>query len=281
MAAGRQLVSPGRGDRAGRLRSCRPLANRLGAQAVYEQYRRERCAGAIGGAPGSPETTPAPSGWAHWPRPGASTVAAGADRARRCCLTIRRPFTWRGVRRRVRRADGPGAGLRRVVGPRCRARGGPGLFPAEDEAGERYWLYRAGDGEAQRRLAPLVPARGVRMSARHAELQVTSPFSFLRGAFGGGAVRAGRGARHRGASRRRPQLRWPASRAHEAAGTTGVRPVGCRFDLADGAAILAYPTDRPAYSTLCRLLSLGKKRAAGRPCLPARLGGPCGLRRGG
>jgi error-prone DNA polymerase len=33
----------------------------------------------------------------------------------------------------------------------------------------------------------------------------------------------------------------------------------CRLDLADGMSVLVYPTDRPAYSRLCRLLSLGKK----------------------
>jgi error-prone DNA polymerase len=50
-------------------------------------------------------------------------------------------------------------------------------------------------------------------------------------------------------------------RAHEAAKTTGVRLiVGCRLDLADGMSVLVYPTDRPAYARLCRLLSLGKKR---------------------
>ena len=51
-------------------------------------------------------------------------------------------------------------------------------------------------------------------------------------------------------------------RAHEAAKATGVRlVVGCRLDLTDGPSILVYPTDRPAYSRLCRLLSLGKQRA--------------------
>ena len=51
-------------------------------------------------------------------------------------------------------------------------------------------------------------------------------------------------------------------RAHEAAKATGVRlVVGCRLDLADGTSVLVYPTDRPAYSRLCRLLSLGKGRA--------------------
>ncbi|MBA3833742.1 MAG: error-prone DNA polymerase [Chthoniobacterales bacterium] len=56
-------------------------------------------------------------------------------------------------------------------------------------------------------------------------------------------------------------------RAHEAAKTTGVRLiVGSRLQLTCGADILVYPTDRPAYSRLCRLLSLGKSRAGKARC---------------
>jgi DNA polymerase III alpha subunit len=42
--------------------------------------------------------------------------------------------------------------------------------------------------------------------------------------------------------------------------------LGCRVDLADGMSILVYPTDRPAYARLCRLLSLGKKRGGKAKC---------------
>ena len=42
--------------------------------------------------------------------------------------------------------------------------------------------------------------------------------------------------------------------------------VGCRLDLADGTSILVYPTDRPAYGRLCRLLSIGKSRAGKGAC---------------
>ena len=56
-------------------------------------------------------------------------------------------------------------------------------------------------------------------------------------------------------------------RAHEAAKTTGVRLiVGCRLRLRDGSELLVYPKDRPAYSRLCRLLSLGKGRAGKAKC---------------
>ena len=56
-------------------------------------------------------------------------------------------------------------------------------------------------------------------------------------------------------------------RAHEAAKATGVRAVvGCRLDLQDGTAILVYQTDRAAYGRLCRLLTLGKRRAGKAAC---------------
>ena len=56
-------------------------------------------------------------------------------------------------------------------------------------------------------------------------------------------------------------------RAHEAAKVTGVRLiVGCRLDLQDFPSVLVYPTDRASYSRLCRLLSIGKKRAGKGKC---------------
>ena len=42
--------------------------------------------------------------------------------------------------------------------------------------------------------------------------------------------------------------------------------VGCRLDLVDFASMLVYPTDLDAYSRLCRLLSLGKRRAGKGGC---------------
>lgn len=56
-------------------------------------------------------------------------------------------FTWRGVRRRVRRADGP----ERIRGEWWKHDAEMATvrdyFRVEDEAGERYWLFRSGDGE--------------------------------------------------------------------------------------------------------------------------------------
>ncbi|MGQ3366528.1 MAG: PHP domain-containing protein, partial [Rhizobium oryzihabitans] len=57
-------------------------------------------------------------------------------------------------------------------------------------------------------------------------------------------------------------------RAWEAAKATGIRlVVGCRVDLTDGMSILVFPMDRPAYSRLTRLLSLGKSRGGKGNCL--------------
>lgn len=103
---------------------------------------------------------------------------------------------------------------------------------------------------------------------RYAELQVTSHFSFLRGASSCEELfaRASATAIEALAIVDRNSLAGIV-RAHEAAKTTGVRlVVGCRLDLTDGYSLLVYPTDRSAYSRLCRLLSLGKKRAGKAKC---------------
>jgi protein ImuB len=56
-------------------------------------------------------------------------------------------FIWRGVRRRVARADGP----ERIFGEWWRREAEihavRDYFRVEDEGGEQFWIYRAGDGE--------------------------------------------------------------------------------------------------------------------------------------
>jgi error-prone DNA polymerase len=103
---------------------------------------------------------------------------------------------------------------------------------------------------------------------RYAELQVTSHFSFLRGASSCEELfaQASLLGIEALAIVDRNSLAGVV-RAHEAAKTTGIRLiVGCRLDLADGASVLVYPTDRPAYARLCRLLSLGKRRSGKAKC---------------
>lgn len=105
------------------------------------------------------------------------------------------------------------------------------------------------------------------MSA-YVELQASSHFSFLRGASSADelfAQAAVCGLKALAIADRNTLA--GIVRAHEAAKATGVRLiVGCRLDLVDGTAVLVYPTDRPAYSGLCRLLSVGKKRAGKGKC---------------
>ena len=56
-------------------------------------------------------------------------------------------------------------------------------------------------------------------------------------------------------------------RAWEAQKATGVRSIaGARIDLACGRQLLLYPTDRPAWSRLTRLLTVGKRRAGKGGC---------------
>jgi protein ImuB len=84
----------------------------------------------------------------RWPRP--SRLLARPEPIETVALLPDHPpvtFTWRGVRRRVRRADGP----ERVFGEWWRRDAELAAvrdyFRVEDDAGERYWIYRAGDGE--------------------------------------------------------------------------------------------------------------------------------------
>src|ERR1700729_3075694 len=103
----------------------------------------------------------------------------------------------------------------------------------------------------------------------YAELQVTSHFSFLRGASSCEELFAHAsllGIAALGVVDRNSLA--GIVRAHEAAKETGVRLiVGCRLDLVDGMSVMVYPTDRPAYSRLCRLLSIGKKRGGKAECI--------------
>jgi len=94
----------------------------------------------------------------------------------------------------------------------------------------------------------------------YAELQVTTHFSFLRGASSceelfAAAANLGIGAL--GVVDRNSVAGMV--RAWEAAKATGVRLVpGCRLDLVSGESLLVYPEDRAAWSRLTRLLTAGR-----------------------
>ena len=102
----------------------------------------------------------------------------------------------------------------------------------------------------------------------YAELQVTSNYSFLRGASHPdelvvaakalGLAALGLADRNSLAG---------AVRAHVAAKEAGLRlVVGARLTPRDGPEVLCFPRDRAAYARLCRLLTLGKRRAEKGAC---------------
>ena len=102
----------------------------------------------------------------------------------------------------------------------------------------------------------------------YAELQVTTNFSFLRGASHAHelvtrAVALGHAAI---AVADRNSLAG-AVRMHIAAKEAGLPLlVGARLDLTDGASLLAFPQDRAAYGRLSRLITVGRRRAPKGEC---------------
>ncbi|MBY5748309.1 error-prone DNA polymerase [Rhizobium leguminosarum] len=103
----------------------------------------------------------------------------------------------------------------------------------------------------------------------YAELQVTTHFSFLRGA--SSAQELFETAKALGIEALGVVDRNSLAgivRALEASRATGLRlVVGCRLDLQDGMSVLVYPTDRAAYSRLTRLITLGKSRGGKNNCI--------------
>ena len=125
------------------------LANRIGSERLYRFAAvasdvPERSVQRV--APLAPDAGDA---WPeHWPRP--SRLLATPEPIETVALLPDHPpviFTWRGIRYRIKRADGP----ERVFGEWWRRDAELSTvrdyFQVETEAGERFWLYRAGDGE--------------------------------------------------------------------------------------------------------------------------------------
>ncbi|WP_374643656.1 DNA polymerase Y family protein [Tabrizicola sp.] len=125
------------------------LANRVGAKAIYrfapvpsDVPERSVCR-----IPALAEDTGA--GWPdHWPRP--SRLLPRPEPIETMALLPDHPpnwISWRGVRHQVRRADGP----ERVFGEwwkrDAELAAVRDYFRIENEAGARFWIFRAGDGE--------------------------------------------------------------------------------------------------------------------------------------
>jgi protein ImuB len=125
------------------------LSNRVGESRLYRfapvaSDVPERSVRRVAAA--APDTG---DGWpTHWPRP--ARLLAPPEPIETVALLPDHPpvqFTWRGSRRRVRRADGP----ERVFGEWWKRDAEliavRDYFQVEDDAGERFWIFRAGDGE--------------------------------------------------------------------------------------------------------------------------------------
>ncbi len=102
----------------------------------------------------------------------------------------------------------------------------------------------------------------------YVELQVTTNYSFLRGASHVEELFVAAQALGLAAIAVTDHNTLAGiARAHARAEEIGLRLiVGCRLDLSDSLPMLVYPTDRTAYARLCRLLTLGKSRAGKRGC---------------
>jgi error-prone DNA polymerase len=103
---------------------------------------------------------------------------------------------------------------------------------------------------------------------QYTELQVTSNFSFLRGASHPEEMAVHAAALGYTAIAITDHNSFAGIvRAHAAAKKAGIRiVVGCRLNLLDGFSLLAYPTNSQAYAQLCNLLTLGNRRAEKGDC---------------
>ena len=102
----------------------------------------------------------------------------------------------------------------------------------------------------------------------YAELQVTTNFSFLRGAsHPDELVLTAAALGHQAIAITDRNSLAGIVRAHHAAKEVEIRlVVGCRLDLRDGTSLLAFPENRTAYGRLTQLLTLGKRRAPKGEC---------------
>ena len=144
--AASSLIEEGAPDLSGLIDT---LANRVGARAVYRfaPVASDVPERSVRRLPALAEDTGA--GWPdHWPRP--SRLLSRPEPIETMALLPDHPpnwFSWKGVRRRVRRADGP----ERIFGEWWKRDAEliavRDYFRVEDDAGERFWIFRSGDGE--------------------------------------------------------------------------------------------------------------------------------------
>lgn len=125
------------------------LANRVGERAIYRAApvasdvpERSVCR-----IPAMAAETGAT--WpGHWPRP--ARLLTHPEPIEAIALLPDNPpvsFTWRGIRRRVKRADGPERVHAEWWKRDAELAAIRDYFRVEDDSGERYWLFRSGNGE--------------------------------------------------------------------------------------------------------------------------------------
>lgn len=102
----------------------------------------------------------------------------------------------------------------------------------------------------------------------YVELQITSNFSFLRGASHPEELMEQAASLDYSAISITDRNTFAGIvRAHSAAKKHGIRFIpSCRLDLLDGPSLLAYPTDKEAYGRLSTLLTVGNRRAEKGEC---------------
>jgi error-prone DNA polymerase len=112
------------------------------------------------------------------------------------------------------------------------------------------------------------PTRVADCEAAYAELCVTTNFSFLRGAsHPDEMVFQAALLGHRAIAITDRNTLAGAVRAYEASKKCGIKLiVGARLELIDGPEALVWAMDRAGYANLCRLLTLGKRRAKKGEC---------------
>ncbi len=125
------------------------LSNRIGAKRIYRMASVESDVPERSLTRVSPMSAETSRSWCiSWPRP--VHLLQPPEPIETMALLPDHPpvsFLWRGLRRKVRAADGP----ERIFGEwwthDAEMQAVRDYFRVEDEAGERFWIYRAGDGE--------------------------------------------------------------------------------------------------------------------------------------
>src|ERR1700709_2491687 len=182
------------------------LTNRVGAERLYRLAAVESDVPERSVRKVAPLSGPTQGRWPkHWPRP--ARLLSRPEPIETIALLPDNPpthFTWRGVRRRVRRADGP----ERIYGE-WRRRDAEmfavrDYFQVEDDAGQRFWLSAPATARTRRRDRK----PGFCMACSDEICRAAMRLAFLlpaRREFLRGAVRPGGDDRHRSAGNHRPQ----------------------------------------------------------------------------